>query len=212
MGVLGNSVQLGIYFMLMFTSYTSFSTIIGQLYRQEGYFNLGKYSIFANYGSFMLFNMVAPSIGTRVNSKWLMLIAGCCYSFNYFTGFIITFFQDNITKVYSVVIFGAVLAGLSASILWVSQGNYMHIICERENKQAQKGYYFGVFFRLYSASNILAGIATTFLLGFLSARMYFLIITGIGMFAVLYMLIFLEKVEMTSDSRISLLTGPRRRG
>lgn len=91
MSVLSNSIRLGIFFMLLFTSYTSFSTIISQLYKQQGYSNLGKYSIFTNYGFFMISNIFAPYIGTKINSKWLMLFAGCCYSFNYFTGFIITF-------------------------------------------------------------------------------------------------------------------------
>lgn len=69
-----------------------------------------------------------------------------------------------------------------------------------------------MFFRLYSSSNILAGVATTFLLGFLSSRMYFLIITLIGMGSVLYMLVFLEKVDRNQNSteskmeRRSLLT------
>lgn len=67
----------------------------------------------------------------------------------------------------------------------------MHTICEMGNKQKEKGYYFGVFFRLYSSSNILAGVATTFLLGFLSARTYFMIITAIGGAAVLFLFFFL---------------------
>lgn len=135
MSVLKNSIQLGIYFMLMFTSYTSFSTIISQLYKQQGYTNLGKYSIFTNYGCFMISNMFAPYIGARVNSKWLMMLAGCCYSFNYFTGFLITYVVEYEWAVYAIVVGGAAIGGLSASILWVSQGDYMHTICEQGNKQ-----------------------------------------------------------------------------
>lgn len=136
MSVLSNSVQLGIFFMLLFTSYTSFSTIISQLYRQEGYLNLGKYAIFANYGTFMVSNIFAPYMGNKVNSKWLMCIAGCCYTFNYFTGFIVAYVIEYEWLVYLIVIFGSALAGASGSILWVSQGNYMHLICERGNKQS----------------------------------------------------------------------------
>lgn len=139
--------------------------------------------------------MFAPYIGTKVNSKWLMLIGGLCYTFNYFTGFIVTFVIDYDWLVYLIVLFGSFLSGLSASVLWVSQGNYMHLICERGNKQSEKGYYFGVFFRLYTASNILAGVVTTFLLGFFSVKFYFLIITSIGAASVLFMFFFLERVD-----------------
>ena len=80
--------------------------------------------------------MFAPYIGTKINSKWLMLVAGCCYTLNYFTGFIVTYVIKYEWLVYLIVIFGSFLAGATASVLWVSQGNYMHTICERENKQS----------------------------------------------------------------------------
>lgn len=52
-----------------------------------------------------------------------------------------------------------------------------------------------MFFRLYTISNVLGGVATTFLLGYFSAKFYFLIIASIGAASVLYLFFFLEKVE-----------------
>ena len=156
----------------------------------------------------MVSTLFGPYMGSKLNPKWLMMIGGLCYTFNYFTGFLITHFPKIIWLVYGVVVFGAALAGASASLLWISQGNYMHTICENNHKQAEKGYYFGVFFRLYTVSNILAGVTTTFLLGFFSPRIYFIIITSLGLFSVLYLFFFLENIRPGTKhkERQSLLT------
>ena len=126
--IMRNTIHLGIPFMLMFTSTTSASTIISQLLRQLGYNDLGLYTVFLNSFFFVLGGLVAPYVGNKYNSKWLMILSLSCYAFKLSTYVIINYVHTK-WFVYSLVLFGAALSGFCACFLWASQGDYMHSIC-----------------------------------------------------------------------------------
>lgn len=132
--ITNNTIHLAIGFMLMFTSTTSASTIISVLLRQLGYHNLGLYTIFINSFFFVIGGLIAPYCGNRYNSKWLMIVSLSCYAFKLST-YIIVNFVHVAWFVYSLIILGASVSGFFACFLWMAQGSYMHIMCEREEKQ-----------------------------------------------------------------------------
>lgn len=117
-----NSIKLGIVFMLMFTSTTSASTIISQLLRQEGYNNLGLYTVFVNSAFFMLGGFFAPYYSNKYNSKWCMFAGLSAYTFKLTTYVIIGYARKYEWFVYTLVIFGAAFSGFTACFLWASEG------------------------------------------------------------------------------------------
>ncbi len=53
------------------------------------------------------------------------MFVGClCYSINMSTGIFVPYIQNEFL-IYFIVVMGAVIAGVSAGFLWVSQGGYL---------------------------------------------------------------------------------------
>jgi hypothetical protein len=59
-------------------------------------------------------------------------------------------------------------------------------MCEQNNMHHKKGYYFGIFFGVYSISQITSGLVTTFMLGFFEVIVYFWILLSIGIISTLF--------------------------
>lgn len=93
---------------------------------------------------------------------------------------------------YFIVTISAMAAGGSAGYMWVGQGGYLREICRgRENK----GKYNGIFTLMYSLSQVMAGIVTTFFLGLFSEEVYFITLTIIGLLSTLFAIFFLEDIS-----------------
>lgn len=58
---------------------------------------------------------------------------------------------------------------------------------------------FGIFSSIYCFSSVSAGLITTFGLGFFNDRIYFAIITVLGVIAVLFCLFFVENVDKEGE-------------
>jgi hypothetical protein len=86
MGILSETVKVGIFLALLFTAYISYQNIITLIYKQLNLPNLGKYNLFMVYGFFMLTNFVAPFVAKRIKYKSLLIIASLCYAINLMSG------------------------------------------------------------------------------------------------------------------------------
>lgn len=78
--------------------------------------------------------------------------------------------------VWIIVIIGAVLCGISASILWVAQAGYTNATAS-ENRKSEL---FGLFWGLMMSSQIFGNLLTTFVLGKMSTLTYFIVLTALG--------------------------------
>jgi len=101
------------------------------------------------------------------------------------------------------VVVAAIIGGSSASLLWVAQAAYIHFLCEQNGLQHKKGYYFGIFYGIFSISNLSSALITTFMLGFFGIVLYFWILFGIGIFAVLFGLAIVTNVQKKYADRES---------
>lgn len=90
---------------------------------------------------------------------------------------------------------GAGVCGLTAGLLWVSQGRYIHLICERSGQKQQKGEHFGLFSVIYCLSHISAGLITTFGLGLFSPYVYFICITATGILSIIFCWAFIKDIK-----------------
>lgn len=195
MSITKDVANLGIGFFLLFTAINSAAYIIAVLFKQLGYNDLGLYVTFTNGLFCMLGGIVAPSFRKRFSPKRLIIVSLSCYAIKLSTYILITFIH-SFWFVYPLVIGAGAVSGFTACFLWMSQGEYIHTICEAQGKQSEKGFYFGLFYRLYSGSNVSAGIITTFFLGFFDAYIYFVVLTSIAVGSVLYVFFFVPNVEL----------------
>ena len=185
--------NLGIGFFLLYTSVNSAAYIIAVLFRQLGYNDLGLYVTLANSFFCILGGITAPYFSDKYNSKTLMLISLCCYATKLTTYIFICYFH-SVYFVYPLVLVAAAVSGFTACFLWMSQGEYVHQRCEEEGRQGEKGYFFGLFYRLYSGANVSAGVITTFCLGLFEPVVYFGVLVGVAWVAILYIAVFVPKV------------------
>jgi hypothetical protein len=200
MGILSETICLGIYFALLFTAYLSFQNIVTQLYEQLDIPYLGTLSLFSIYASFMVSGLFSPFIGRKLNYKTMLLISSVCYTLNFSSGLILEIFEFSTWVVVAVEAL-AIIGGFSAGLLWVTQAAYLHFICEKNRMQNRKGYYFGLFYGVYGVSNITSGLVTTFMLGLFDKTIYFWILFGIGITSFFFCLIFIKDVQKKYDSK-----------
>lgn len=75
-----------------------------------------------------------------------------------------------------LVLLGAMLCGVGASVLWVAQGAYVSEVAGPERKTEL----FGLFWSLMMSSQIAGNLITTFVLGLIGNTAYFLVLTVLG--------------------------------
>jgi hypothetical protein len=114
------SIILGIFFLLLVTTYSSFSHIATYITEHDSnrYHFEGEVSLIVNYVVYLIGLTRAASI---TNFKKQFLIAAICYSSNY------ALYLLGFTKLLGLftAALGALIGGYGASVLWVSQGGYM---------------------------------------------------------------------------------------
>ena len=118
-------VLLGVFYLLLVTTFSSLSYIVTYIYdHKEGYEFVGPLILATNYGTFLITNLFAPSI--RLPYKTQMKIVAICYTFNYVTQSIPA---SKALNIFFIVI-GSMVSGFGAAILWVVYGAYIKSLCK----------------------------------------------------------------------------------
>jgi len=191
MGARDETLRVSIYFFLLFTPFSSYMTILTHIYEDANLPGIGPATLACNYGAFILSTLIAPSV--KLPLKLQLVLAGICYTINYSSG--IFALMTDVTGLKFLISCGAAaFAGFSAAFLWVSQGRYIHLVCQKYNVLDKKGEMFGIFSSIYCFSGVSAGFITTFGLGFFSSQIYFVIITVLGVISVLFCLFFVNNI------------------
>ena len=128
MGVQSDVVILGVFFLVLFTSSGSFSTIQTQLFEQLGLPYLGQLTLFLTYGAFMLWGLVAPYIGKRFSFKNLLIAAAMGEMLSY-SSCILLYYSNFSTFSIVVLELSNILDGFTSSLMWIGQAGYIHYIC-----------------------------------------------------------------------------------
>jgi hypothetical protein len=119
------TLKLSILFFILFTATNSVLTIITYIYEQADLSIIGPTNIAVSYLTFIFSTIYAPSCKWKIKRQ--MLIATVAYTLNFSTGLIIPF--ASLPFKFVLTVGGSAVCGLSAGLLWVSQGRYIHIIC-----------------------------------------------------------------------------------
>ena len=185
------TLKVSLLFFILFTATNSSLTILTFIYEQANIPALAPTNIAVSYLAFILSTIYAPSCKWKI--KHQMLLATAMYTLNYSSGLVIPHVPTPLKFLTGA--FTAAGAGLSAGLLWVSQGRYIHLVCEKAAVPERKGEFFGLFSLLYCLSHISAGLITTFGLGLFSPEVYFVCITATGLVAVAFCALVIDHIE-----------------
>ena len=89
--------------------------------------NVGPSSLAAMYTAFCF--SITMSSYLKKSLKIKLCISSLAYILNYVFGLIASLCECKDT-IYYLVCTGTALNGLGAGLIWVTQGRYMHLICE----------------------------------------------------------------------------------
>lgn len=176
-------IYLGISFMIMFTSFNSLQNIVSKLYDEYNFKNMGQTAVMAIYAAFGVTTLFSSFIVKKLGYKKAMFCASLGYGVFQSTGLlIVTEIDIPHPVIWVAVILGALICGVSASVLWVAQGAYTSQVAD-ENRKSQL---FGLFWALMMSSQILGNLLITFILGKMSNLIYFILLTILGCNIIIY--------------------------
>jgi MFS family permease len=152
------------FFILMF-SFGSGSTIASKALKENGYENLGFYSLAVLYLFLALSCLTASSIVYRLGPKVSLMCSALVYTIWIFSLGLTTksniYLQPWIVKV--IVYSASALCGIGAATLWVAQGKYLSD-CAKIYPE-RKGLYNSIFWSINMTSSIASSLIDAYLLG-----------------------------------------------
>jgi hypothetical protein len=184
------SIILGIYFMLTYLTYLSFSNIITYIdEHEEGEEADGPIILAVTNVVFLIALFFTPTIK---NFKKQFQISSLFHLINY--ALFIPDFRGDLNLLVGIV--GGIFTGYGGAIYWVSQGGYMMKLFRAcgvaENKQ---GKYFGILNGITSFCNLFGAVVTTFGLGLFGNQIYFSILTVLACLAWVVCTYFLDDLD-----------------
>lgn len=100
---------------------------------------------------------------------------------------------------YILAALGATINGISSSFLWTSVGSYIHKVCEINGQVINKGHFYGLFNMLFCFSNVLGSLVVTFGLMLFSHGVYFILVSGVGLFAFFFGFFFIKDIKTVKN-------------
>lgn len=188
--VVKQSIILGIYFMLTYTTFLSFSCIITYIAEHEdGQISYGPLVALAiNYLTYLISLIFSTAI---TKFKWQFQMSALCHLVNY--AVYIPDFKGELGMVMGII--GAVFGGYGAAIYWVSQGGYLMKLFKKYGiPKSEEGKYFGITNGIVYGSSLFGAIVTTFGLGYFGSSIYFTILTGLSFVSWLVCTVFLDSL------------------
>ena len=165
-------VILSISFFILMFSFMSAASIYSKLLKENNHGDLGNQSLSVVYLVFSLSCFMAPKIAKQFSPQKTMSIAASAYSIWIVTGFLATLPEVSEVFVIMASMFGSILIGIGASVIWVAQGKYLSecISACPENT----GFYTSLFFTIVAGSNIFTYLYNSAFLTFFSYNSLFL--------------------------------------
>jgi hypothetical protein len=76
--------------------------------------------------AFIISTIYAPTCRWKIKNQ--ILVATIAYTLNYATGLVVPYVNTVALK-FVITCSGSAVCGLTAGLLWVSQGRYIHLTC-----------------------------------------------------------------------------------
>lgn len=185
-------ITLSIFFFILLTASTSYDGIVAFMFEQLKMPDVGPASLAVLYLSFAVSLILAPAI--RLPIKTQFLIAGATFPLNYILGLIASLCGCHST-IYWLVSMGTSISGIGNGIIWVSQGRYVHLVCEIFNESEDRGKMFALFGLFYCASLLAGSVVTLVGLGFFSVTVYFGVLVVVDIIGLAFCFFYLKDID-----------------
>lgn len=80
--------MVSIHFMILFTAFNAFQTIVTRIHEEEGDRSLGPFRFAVNYSAFTISNLFVSRV--NYSEKKQIILSTLTYAFHYMTGFLIS--------------------------------------------------------------------------------------------------------------------------
>lgn len=144
-GIIKNVIVLSISFVLMFAAYASLSALQSSLHLQQG---MGVINQAVLYAVMAVSCLLLPKIVIRaIGHKWSMTISLVGY---------VLWMGANGYGVWATMLPASIVAGMSAAVLWTTQGSYFSILAKhyavktKQEPGAVTSLFFGVFVAFFA--------------------------------------------------------------
>jgi len=182
-----NVIIMGLGFMMLFTAYNTTQTFVTKLLSDEGFGNLGFYSLALLYVVVSISVFFSPVIVPRTGERISMWIGAICY---------IGYIASLVKIIPAVVYASSVVIGFGASILWVAQGAFL-TKCSDESTRGRNS---GIFWGLFQLSGILGNLGAYGILEMDEPPSFlFLVLSACGGVGVLILLL-LRPIKSKTDN------------
>ncbi|EGR28258.1 major facilitator superfamily protein, putative [Ichthyophthirius multifiliis] len=179
-------------FMLLFSAFNSAQNLVGTLYENLEYNNLGLISLLVLYAVFAIACLFAKYIIKKLSFKITFILSSMGYNFYSASGiWVCLCYKENSKSgvcstevIYFIVLLSASLCGMAASTIWIAQGSYIDTLCIKSREM--RGNLFGIFWAIQQSSLIAGALLGSFVLKYLDNLYYFIIMTSLGLVATLF--------------------------
>ena len=122
----GRVTYLGICFLILFTSATSFRTIVSKIYDEYGFHNLGQTSLFFEFAISGCLSVCSSFIIKKLGHQKSLFMSGLAFlTFILISSLIIAEVPISDSLKWVIVIIGAAISGVGPAIIWPSSGSYV---------------------------------------------------------------------------------------
>ncbi len=160
---------------MLFTAFNSADNLAAKVLREDGYKELGFYSMASLYLVFAITGFTSKALVNKLKTDALgyrppLFLGGLCYFFRILCFLLPASFGTSYHTLTSVLILlTAALNGFGAGILWVSQSAYVTSCATPDTK----GFYFSYFFIIFMISQIVGNLVAAFLLRYQGQALYY---------------------------------------
>ncbi|KAL4498497.1 hypothetical protein ABPG72_019615 [Tetrahymena utriculariae] len=184
-------VYLSISFLILFTAYSSTQNIIGVLFKEQGYEQLGFTSLIFLYFSFAISTLFVNRIIKKYSYKTIFSLSSIGYTLLNISGIWVTMCkQEEKTGIcsnqliYSITFIFSAFCGMSASTIWVAQGVYIDQLSSQIPQH--KGSLYGLFWSIFLVNNIISCIMSAVIINFRKPLDYFIVTSSLGIIATIF--------------------------
>lgn len=176
-----NVIFLGCVFCLLFIAFS-----VVQILEAKVNADLGRISLSVLYGVFTVSGFIAGFVVQKAGERIALVVGSSSY---------VAYIAANVYPEYYTLLPTAAYLGFGASILWAAQGAYL----AKSSDKDTLGYYSGVFFACFMASNVIGNIISGLLIYYdKSVHFLFYVLLGIAGVAMLLFLL-LRKPRRRAD-------------
>ena len=154
-------------FLLLFIAFNSAANFSTKAMQDDGFDNLGFYSMATLYFFFSFCSFFSTAIVNRLGIKPSLVLGAFCYFFWVFSFLCPAFYGENRDSslfllsrgfIYFIVLFSSAVNGFGAGILWVAQGKYIADCASDDNRGFFYSYSWAIFMCSQILGNLIAGL------------------------------------------------------